>query len=648
MERSDRRVALVLLAAGLTIALLGQYLTHYRREVWPASGLALLLAGGTLVALAVVAARPALQQTGGASRTAPWGQVWALAALALTIGAIYLLHWRASRYGVALWMGATLLALLAAWQSGKVMPGRREMSRREVAGVCAVFALALALRLVGLPRFPRPMSGDEGSMALEAARILGGQWVNPFGTGWFSHPNVYFYLLAASLRTFGWTLFALRLPSAVLGALAAPAVYLLGRGLFGRETAWAGAALMAGWALPLHLSRLALNNSADAFFAAVVLLFLQRGLVRGERWAFGVSGLALGLSLHFYFGARLLVALVPVVVLLGGWQRARRHWQGVLVLVGVAAIVAAPLGVHYLRHPDDFVARAATDGLFQTGQLAAEHAATGQAVSLLFLEHVARAALAFVFTLDRGYFYTDTAPMLQALSGALFVVGVALALARRREPRYAALLVWLGIVVLVTGGLIKSPPGYHRYLVAAPAVCLLVGRAGAVTLRRFAQALHLHPAARRGALAVLAALLVFSGAWYYFAVYAPSGNFADHNTEIADRAAQAMVALGPAYCTYFLGEPLMQLVGFNSVRFLAPHARWADALADPPAGWDTALASEGVLFIALPSRVRTLLQVRNLCPGGVYDVAVGRDAEVLFHTYQLPPGSACVSQMESP
>ena len=65
-------------------------------------------------------------------------------------------------------------------------------------------------------------------------RVRQGDLLNPFGTGWFANTTGYFYLQAVSLRLLGWNLFALRFPSALLGALGVAAVYLLARDTFGR------------------------------------------------------------------------------------------------------------------------------------------------------------------------------------------------------------------------------------------------------------------------------------------------------------------------------------------------------------------------------------------------------------------------------
>ncbi len=621
-----RRLYTVLLAVGFLLAVTGQGLLVYRREAW-LPGVLVCAAGGGLLGLLLLLAR---------TRSLPWRAPVVGLALCLIALATYMAHWQRIRVAWLPWVLGVLLGAAGLWGGGRGARWHGRGRWREVVAVALLLVTALALRVIGLGDIPAPMSGDEGSMALEARQVLLGEWLNPFGTGWFSHANLFYYVQAASLRLGGWNLAALRLPTALLGTLSVGAVYLLGRGLFGRETAWVAALSMAGWSLLLHMGRMGLNNAADPLFAALVLALLQRGMVSGRRWHFVAAGLVLGLGLYFYFGTRLLVVLVPLMALLGGWRGLARRWRGLAVLAVVALLVAGPLLVHYALHPEDFVARMVTDGLFQSGELLQEQQASGSPVALLLAEHLWRAASAFVFTLDHGYFYTASTPMLQVVAGVFFVGGLLLALANWQQPRYGGLLLWIGLVVLVSGWLVRSPPGYHRYLLAAPAVSLLVGRGVVTAVRRMSGVLAWPRTVRRLAVLLLALTMAIEGAGYYFAVYVPSGQYADRNTEIADRAARLMAGLAPGYHSYFLGTPEMMLGGFNSVPFLAPEAQWADVDKFTMV-WDDLPSEGGMLFVVMPERESDLPAIEAAWPDGESGEVTGDDEAVLFYTYRVDP-----------
>jgi mannosyltransferase len=105
-----------------------------------------------------------------------------------------------------------------------------------------VFAVALALGLIrlGAP----PLSFDEQFTRDTATRSWSGIWDAARDT---EAPHlVYYSLLKPWLAAFGTTDWALRLPSALFGALAAAATAIVGRRLFGELAGlWAGLALAA-------------------------------------------------------------------------------------------------------------------------------------------------------------------------------------------------------------------------------------------------------------------------------------------------------------------------------------------------------------------------------------------------------------------
>jgi hypothetical protein len=338
---------------GLPLAVLAQYvLTYHPHAAW-------IGAAGYLVALVLlVAGLVRLPRRLSLVRRAH-RPAWTLLLVAIAAGLVAWAAYRAHvvpspernyNHAALFWIAGVVLAVVALRGPG----ARRQVSRgmwREIVAVALLVIVALALRLIGLAQFPDVMSGDEGSFAMEAQRIMQGDLLNPFGTGWFSNTTGFFYLQAAALRALGWNLFALRFPSALLGALGVAGVYLLARWTFGRETAWVSALFLAGWAFPLHFSRLGFSNGADPFFGALAMAFLQRGLARGRRRDFIVAGLVVGLSLYSYIGSRLLVVVVLAALFFSGAARLRRRWRGLLTFAVVALLVSGPLLVYFHLHP---------------------------------------------------------------------------------------------------------------------------------------------------------------------------------------------------------------------------------------------------------------------------------------------------------
>lgn len=628
--RTTARWVSVAFWGGLLLAVLAQWLLTYRRE------LAWAGAAGYTVALMFFACS-AMWAYHRLSRRAAGSFFLAACAVGLVAWAAHTAHVQ-HKYGhaVLLWLAGIALAATALlrFEDWRLRAGWW----REAAAVSGLFVVALALRLVGLARFPDLMLGDEGAMAMEAGRIVRGDPVNPFSTGWLAHPTLFFYLEAAAVRLFGWSLFGARFTAALLGAFGVPAVYVLAKGIWGRPVAWISTFFLAGWGLSLQLSRLALNNSADPLFGALVLGGLHRGLVHNRRWGFVLAGLALGLGMYFYHGTRLLIPLVLLVLALSGTRRLRKRWQGLLAFVILVLVVAGPLFIDFLMFPAASLHRQEVigiGGIFYRQELEQELLITGDPLWLVMVSRLGRSVLPFVLARDAGYFYTPGEPMLYVFSAVLFVIGVVSALVRWREARCALLLTWLGLTMLFGGFLLARPPQYQRYLIAAPAICMLVGRGAVILARVFARLWDWRPTVYHGIVLCVAVALLVVNVVYYFGVYVPSGAFGDRDSEIADRAARLMETLGPDYVTYFFGAAHISLSGFNSVRFLAPDADWVDVVESPPLDWRFVQEGRGALFILLQERARETWLLRERFPGGEERQAIGRDGEALFTFYRV-------------
>ncbi|MBI4278548.1 MAG: glycosyltransferase family 39 protein [Armatimonadetes bacterium] len=89
------------------------------------------------------------------------------------------------------------------------------------------------------------------------------------GVPWFVHPPLYFWLVAATARLFGFTEFVARIWSAVFGVAGVWATYLLGRDLYGPRTGLLAAVILATALQYFIQSRLAVF---DVVLVAFMLL----------------------------------------------------------------------------------------------------------------------------------------------------------------------------------------------------------------------------------------------------------------------------------------------------------------------------------------------------------------------------------------
>lgn len=206
--------------------------------------------------------------------------------------------------------------------------------RMEIAIFLVIFALAAALRFYRLGDWTTGIHGDEGEAGEEAWRILEGQPISPFTTGWFEQPNFYYWGIALGMKLFGTDLFGLRMFANLAGLLMIIPFYPLVRMWFGVRTAMIATVLLSISAVTIHFTRIELSNITTPLAFVGGFYFLSRGLRTKRPLDFVLSGYSFMFALYFYAGGRLapfLVAgalgyvfiLVPLVHLPGVYKRIR-------------------------------------------------------------------------------------------------------------------------------------------------------------------------------------------------------------------------------------------------------------------------------------------------------------------------------------
>ncbi len=518
----------------------------------------------------------------------------------------------------------------------KLSTGFSSWDRWEILGLLALSLIALLVRLVKLDEIPYVLTGDEASMGREALKVISGDLANPFALGWFSHPTLYYFLLALPLKLFGQNIFALRILSPFAGALSVTLTYVFARRAWGRPVALASAFLLTGYHFHIHFSRLALNNIWDPLFAILVLGLLWSGWKTRNRRKYLLSGVCLGLGQYFYTGARLLLVLVAGLLVYWLLTKRRKLWEergNLAAALLVAIVVCIPLFLFSVRHPDDYFARMNQLGIIQSGWLEREAIATGRSATSLFSEQVWRSALAFNYTVDPTFWYRPGIPLLRFWPSIFFIFGLGIAIAASKKTSYFILLLWLGGTMIFAGALLENPPSSQRYVIAAPAVCMLVALALVQLAKRLRHLLGGRREVWLGVALILALLFSFSDLGFYFSDYSPRSDLGGVNTEVAQRVSEYLVDLGPDWRVYFFGSPRMGISrehGFPSVAFLAPDADSYD-VTEPMSDFAHLPDLQfPATFIFLPERAFELNMVREAFPGCTEKHFPGRSERILF------------------
>ncbi len=317
--------------------------------------------------------------------------------------------------------------------------------------VLGVFALALFYRLYRTVSVPAEPFSDQAEKIMDVYDISQGQYsiYFPRNTG-REAIQMYWTLLVANVFGTGLSFLSLKLGTALLGILTLPYIYLLGKEL-GNERVGLFALFLFGIAYwPNVISRIGLRFPLYPLFAAPTLFYLIRGLRTRNRNDFILSGFFLGLGLHGYSPFRIVPIFVVIVILIYVLHMRSKEssqqalWWLVIVVV-MSLFVFSPLLRYWIANPAVFGYRAFS-------RLSAVESPIPGPVWQVFLTNLKRGLL--MFNWDDGEIWPNSMPYRPALdvvTGALFVLGIVLLIARyvrQRDWRDLVLLVSVPILIM--------------------------------------------------------------------------------------------------------------------------------------------------------------------------------------------------------
>jgi 4-amino-4-deoxy-L-arabinose transferase-like glycosyltransferase len=514
-----------------------------------------------------------------------------------------------------------------------MMTNRKDLVIVSILTVCAGI-----FRFTALGSIPNIISGDEGVLGTLSLNILEGNWHNMLATV-YGNSTLYLYIIAGFIKLFGVNMMALRLGSAIAGTLAVPVLYILGRNLFSTRVGLVAAALLAVSNFHIHFSRVVVATGIqDVLFATLTFYFFLSGLLKRSTTRMVLAGLIVGLELYIYMGARLVILLLPVyiiVLLIVNKDMVKRNWGNLLAFAGALLIISGPMLYWALAHPDEFNARANQIGIIQSGWLANEARNTGLSQLQIFLGLFKQAFLTTNYYPSVSFHYSSM-PMLDYLTGGIFILGLVYSLFHLKDPRYLLLNGWFWSGVLVGGALVVIPASSaYRIMIVFPALCLFV----AIGWDRLLEFANLGKVQKR-ILQILPtstfiALFALINLKTYFIDYAPTCTYEDVNTRLASYVGTYTGKLGAAYTPYLVTAPRINYGVYQSMEYLnslRPMLEFKEPLTVPPTSLDP--KSKAVFFFT-PERQGELAMIQRVMPGGKVDHVY--DCNVLLMTVYISP-----------
>ncbi|HVZ98926.1 MAG TPA: glycosyltransferase family 39 protein [Caulobacterales bacterium] len=346
------------------------------------------------------------------------------------------------------------------------MAGHKAFFDRATLAFLAVLALILAVRIWGLVATPLNLQADEAQYWA---------WSRHLDFGYFSKPPLIAWVVAGATALFGDSEWAVRLAAPVAQALAALALFGLGRSMYGAAAGvWAGLLWLL---LPgVWLSSGIMSTDALVLPLWSVALFCAWRLTVSRSWAWPIAlGALLGLGLlakyaMFYFvlsGALAAYWSKPARDALTGYR-----W---LAILGVALLIVSPNLYWNISHQFETVGHTVSNAHLTRNFMHPDEVLEFVLSQAAVIGPVLFCALAWLFWRGwtRSSGLSDEDRFLLAFILPPLVLMIAQAFLSRANGNWAA-SAYPAAMVWIAGALAGSKRG-RRVLIAACAVNLAMG-----------------------------------------------------------------------------------------------------------------------------------------------------------------------------
>lgn len=394
--------------------------------------------------------------------------------------------WLPNYYQLALFLSAISLWILGFMRKGDPTRIIQRIGRslkhdyREWVLVISLMAIALGVRIYRLDSSIPVMISDETAYLSAAQRILIGEEHLTIASD--MHRGDLFlgaYFISIIIDNFGASLFTGRLLVTLVGALAIPGVYMMGRKIFNWQAGLLAAMFLITQPLHMHFSRIAMYDIYDPTFCIFAVLLIWDGMERGGYWKFALAGALIGVSLYFYAGAKLWVILLPAWFGLMALRQPRvmlSHWFNIVIIVVTVLLILFPIAAHFTVHNLSPLGHAQSMSRgTQTGGVLSMF--EGWTAKSFVFDALSPSVRAFVDKGDITRHFEPIGKVAINLRWALlaFAIGIAYYLRHALNNGLLFLMLWIGGTVIFGGALMDATPGFSRYVTATLPMAIIAG-----------------------------------------------------------------------------------------------------------------------------------------------------------------------------
>ena len=326
-----------------------------------------------------------------------------------------------------------------------------------------------------LTEIPKNLSFDEVEFTKLALSLDNKPYIaySQLATG---HSTLYFYILLASLKTFGINTFALRLPAAIFGILSIIIFYLILEIIFKKDKILNTYYLIlttlifltSHWFL--NFSRFSFEATFLLFLELVSIFFLIKTVFQKERLSLIVSGLFTGLSFLSYTPGRIFFLLPVLYLFLTMKQWNNETIRRLLYFLIPFIIIITPLTSYLLTNKDT---RVDQQFFLKNSEMTINEKMEG------LWSNISKTALMFNVKGDvNGRHNYPNKPALNPILGILFIIGLIISI-KNFNNLYNKLFL-LYFLISIFPALMTYPwenPNMLRTYTVLPSVIYFIGNA---------------------------------------------------------------------------------------------------------------------------------------------------------------------------
>ena len=392
--------------------------------------------------------------------------------------------------------------------------------------VIGIVISGFVLRVYNINELPAGLWYDEADNIVRAGQIHASPLNTPVFVPSTHLPSAFLVPVAMLQELTGVLWLNGRLVSAGFSVILILAMFYFAKDIFGVFWGLGGAFLVSIMRWSLNWGRIGMHGITAAVFAALTGFLLWRSLVRWSPFWFFWTGLALGTGMWFYAPFR----LFPVVILIGlglricsGFPGWRKLFDCLMSMAFASIISTVPLIQYSFRNPNIFFERTKETFILN-------HLSDVNAVKVIW-ENIVEHLFMFHISGDPNPRHNlPFEPMLDDVTGTLFIAGLILILAQWRRPLFLLFPCW--VVVMLAPGIFSVPwesPQSLRSIGVIPAVLII----SIVPLVHLSRLFNLNPRCIFRKVGLVSIVILF-GAIGYFNVSTYFGKQASHPDVFAD------------------------------------------------------------------------------------------------------------------